>query len=303
MARIRDPNRDKAHEIYKQHKGDITNRAIADELGIDEKKVAVWKQRDKWNVVQQTDNSKKSVVQQKAKEKKQQSARATPKVDVPVIENDELTDKQRLFISYYLKYWNATKAYQKAYDCAYSTAMTNGNALLRNTQIAAEIQRTRDEIFAESFLSSQAIIQKYMDIAFADITDFVEFGKKEVQAMGAFGPLEDDEGDPIMVEVNYVDLKSHQQVDGTIISEVKKGKDGVSVKLADRMKALEKLEKYIGMMSEEQKARIEKLKGDIMKVELEIKDRTGESADDPHEQVKSYEAALNAQAGDVFSDG
>ncbi|WP_082860635.1 phage terminase small subunit [Domibacillus aminovorans] len=61
MPRARDPNRDKAYELYKQHNGDITNRAIADQLGIDEKKVAVWKQRDKWNVIQQSEHN---VVQQ-----------------------------------------------------------------------------------------------------------------------------------------------------------------------------------------------------------------------------------------------
>lgn len=61
MARERDPNRDKAFEIWKQHDGKITNREIAHLLSTDEKKIAVWKQRDKWNVVQQ---SKKNVVQQ-----------------------------------------------------------------------------------------------------------------------------------------------------------------------------------------------------------------------------------------------
>lgn len=264
MARARDPNRDKAKEVWLEHDGNITNRQIAEMLGVDEKKIAVWKQRDKWNVVQQ---SKTDVVQQKPKRKKQQKVKAASKVKVPVIMNDELTDKQRLFISYYLKYWNATKAYQKAYGCDYDTARNNGSRLLANACIKEEIQKTRDEIFAESFLSSQAIIQKYMDIAFADITDFVEFGTKEVQAMGAFGPLEDDEGNPIMVEVNYVDLKSHEQVDGTIISEVKKGKDGVSVKLSDRMKALEKLERYLGFMTEEERLRVQKLQGEISLLE------------------------------------
>ncbi|MDU2064416.1 MAG: phage terminase small subunit [Sporomusaceae bacterium] len=63
MPRERSPNRDKAKEIFLQHEGNITNRQIAEMLGEDEKKVAVWKQRDKWNVVQQ---SKRKVVQQKA---------------------------------------------------------------------------------------------------------------------------------------------------------------------------------------------------------------------------------------------
>ncbi|MGG3278805.1 phage terminase small subunit [Paenibacillus solani] len=64
MARARDPNRDRALEIWQKHGGNITNRQIAEQLGVDEKKIAVWKQRDKWNVnvVQQTDSN---VVQQK----------------------------------------------------------------------------------------------------------------------------------------------------------------------------------------------------------------------------------------------
>jgi len=61
VARKRDPKRDEAFELWKQHDGEITNRAIAEQLDVDEKKVAVWKQRDKWNVVQQTKNN---VVQQ-----------------------------------------------------------------------------------------------------------------------------------------------------------------------------------------------------------------------------------------------
>ena len=34
-----------------------------------------------------------------------------------VIENTELTEKQRLFCIYYIQCFNATKAYQKAYEC------------------------------------------------------------------------------------------------------------------------------------------------------------------------------------------
>ncbi|RJX40885.1 terminase [Paenibacillus pinisoli] len=64
MGKARDPNRDRAKEFWQEHGGDITNRRIAELLGIDEKKVAVWKQRDKWNVVQQDESN---VVQQKKK--------------------------------------------------------------------------------------------------------------------------------------------------------------------------------------------------------------------------------------------
>ncbi|MFC4768731.1 phage terminase small subunit [Effusibacillus consociatus] len=57
MPRQRNPNRDKAYQIWLEHGGNITNRQIADMIGENEKVVAVWKQRDKWNVVQQSEES------------------------------------------------------------------------------------------------------------------------------------------------------------------------------------------------------------------------------------------------------
>jgi len=84
MARARDPNRDRALEIWREHGGNITNRQIAEQLGVDEKKVAVWKQRDKWNVVQQ---SVDSVVQQDDATVVQQKPRGAPKGNTNALGN------------------------------------------------------------------------------------------------------------------------------------------------------------------------------------------------------------------------
>lgn len=48
LPRARDPNRDKAFLLFQEHKGDITNRAIAEKLGVLEKTISAWKSRDKW---------------------------------------------------------------------------------------------------------------------------------------------------------------------------------------------------------------------------------------------------------------
>ena len=61
MPRARSPERDKAFELYKESGGTLENRRIAEALDIDEKTVAVWKGRDKWN-------GKLNVVQQSKKE-------------------------------------------------------------------------------------------------------------------------------------------------------------------------------------------------------------------------------------------
>lgn len=57
MPRSRNPNRKKAYEIYRSNKGKITNREIAKILGEDERVIAVWKNRDCWNDVQQSQES------------------------------------------------------------------------------------------------------------------------------------------------------------------------------------------------------------------------------------------------------
>jgi phage terminase small subunit len=49
MPRQRSPDRDKAFEIYKQHKGSIQNREIARQLDIPEKTISGWKCKDKWD--------------------------------------------------------------------------------------------------------------------------------------------------------------------------------------------------------------------------------------------------------------
>ncbi|WP_432204427.1 phage terminase small subunit-related protein [Cetobacterium somerae] len=64
MARERDPARDKAYEMWKKSNGKITNREIANALDVNEKKIATWKTRDKWNC---STTKKENVVQQNKK--------------------------------------------------------------------------------------------------------------------------------------------------------------------------------------------------------------------------------------------
>lgn len=122
----------------------------------------------------------------------------------------------------------------------------------------------------------QRVLSEYMKIAFADISDYLEFGQKEVPVMSMFGPLKDDSGNPVTQMVNYVSFKDSIEVDATLISEVKQGKDGVAIKLYDKMKALEKLEKYLGFMTEEQRLKVEKLKLEVGKLQSGDDDRPTE---------------------------
>ena len=55
-------------------------------------------------------------------------------------------------------------------------------------------------------------------------------------------------------------FKQSEDVDGTLITEVKQGKDGASIKLVDKMKALQWLADHMDIATAEQKAKIEQIR-------------------------------------------
>lgn len=262
MPRARDPNRDKAFEIYKKHKGKIQNREISKLLSVSEKTVSGWKCKDKWN-------QKMNGVLQKDTEYSERKKNIKKRADVEevnqVMKNPELTDKQRLFCICYVRCFNATKAYQKAYKCDYRTAQSNGYKLLTNTYIKQEIHNLKQNRLNREFLSEEDVFQKYIDIAFADITDFLEFTTEEAPVMSMHGPVKVEnpktgQKEILKQKTNVVRFKDSSEVDGTIISEVKQGRDGASIKLADRMKALQWLSDHMDMATAEQKEKINLLR-------------------------------------------
>ena len=235
---------------------------IASQLNLPEGTVRSWKNRYKWdcNVAKE----KRNVAKTKKNKKQNQEEPSVDEVS-SIIENPELTDKQRLFCIHYIRSFNATKAYQKAYGCSYENAMQNGSRMLRNDKVKEEILRLKQERLNREFLSEADIFQKYMDIAFADITDYMTFGTEEVPVMAMYGPVkikdpETGEEKQLTKIVNTVRFKDSSEVDGTILSEVKQGKDGASIKLSDRMKALQWLSDHMNMATEEQKAKIAQMK-------------------------------------------
>lgn len=237
-------------------------KEIAEKYGVTINTVKSWKTRYKWSKDGKkvcTQNQKKVCTQND--HKKEKAEEAVEKV----IENVDLTDKQRLFCLFYVRSFNATKAYQKAYQCDYLTARSHGYELLLNVVIKTEIQRLKQNRLNRELMDEHDIFQKYVDIAFADITDYLEFGTEEVPVMALYGPVKVKDPDTgkekeLTKTVNTVRFRPSVEVDGTILAEVKQGRDGASIKLADRMKALQWLSDHMDLATEEQRARIAQIK-------------------------------------------
>ena len=252
MPRARSPERDLAYQLWLDSGKKKKLKDIAAEVGVSESQVRKWKSQDKWN-----GNATKPLKSHITKEKARRAAEKAA-------EDRGLTDKQQLFCIYFSKSLNATSAYQKAYGCSYSAALVNGPRLLGNARVAEEIHRLKKERYAQAFLDPEDIFQKYMDIAFFDISDLLSWGRETVPVMGPFGPITETDpetGDkiPLVKEVNSVRLHESSHVDTSLVSEVKQGRDGVSIKLPDRMRALEWLADHMDLATPEQKAKTEKL--------------------------------------------
>lgn len=252
MGKKPDARAEPARELYIQGMKLID---IANKLNVPPGTVRRWKSTYGWD---DTENGK-SERSEKKSERSEKEANVRKEVE-QVIENDKLNDKQKLFCLYYVRCFNATKAYQRAYGVDYKTAASIGYRLLENDGVREEIKRLKQNRLNRQMLDEHDIFQRYMDIAFSDIKDYVKFRQEEVQVMGAFGPIFDQEKNPVIKKVNAIWFKDSDTVDGSLIAEVKQGKDGASIKLLDQMKALDWLTKHMGMATEEQKAKIALLK-------------------------------------------
>lgn len=234
-------------------------KEVAEKLSLKESTIRSWKKREKWA-------QDCNVATERCVAKKQ--------VQNVIAGDEELTTQQELFCLLFSRSLNATKAYQEAYQCNYNSAMVGGSRLLKEPHIKKEVERLKKERYTLAYLSSEDIFQKYMDIAFADIGDYLEFNEIEVPVMVDGIPLVID-GEPLKTKKNIVILKDSKEVDTSLIQEVKEGREGVSVKLQDKMKALDWLASHMNMATEEQRAKVEKIKADTEKVNAEIANLKG----------------------------
>ena len=292
-------------------------KEIAEKYNVSINTVKSWKTRYKWCKDKKGMHTKSKKVC--TQNKKSAGAKKNNECDIKepiadevkeVMNNEELTDKQRLFCVVYAKCLNATKSYQKIYRCKYETAMVEGCKLLRNPKVKAQLDKLIESDLNYEFLQ-RSIIQKYKDIAFADINDYIEYGTEYEPQFDENGNVKlDENGEMVTKSKSYVLLNNSVKTDGTLISEISAGNTGVRIKLADRMKALEELKKMRSLLTEDEKKTLdiqckklqnEKIKKDIEKIDAEIVRITG-NGDNDKVQDDGFIDALNQQATEVWKD-
>ena len=154
-----------------------------------------------------------------------------------------MTKKEKKFCEMYSRCFDASKAYAYAFDCDYKDASDKADELMRNENIREKIRELKTARFNRELIDADDIIGMYIKIAFADLNDFLDFGRKVSV---------DENGEETYK--NEVNLKAEDnRVDTTAISSITSTKSGdCKVTFYDRMKALEWLGKHMGLDGSEE---------------------------------------------------
>lgn len=167
---------------------------------------------------------------------------------------EKLTKKQAAFVKEYLIDLNATQA---AIRAGYSkkTAGITGHENLNKPKIAAKIEKAMSKRAKRTEITQDEVLKELARIGFANISDFVKVvesheDKKE--------PILDKNGKEIGTQIitrvsQTVKIEPTENLDEdrqAAIASIKEGRNGIEVRLNDKIRALELMGRHLGMFQD-----------------------------------------------------
>lgn len=188
-----------------------------------------------------------------------------------------LNEKKQRFCECYVEGHNRKVAMIKA---GYGESSCNCNyayRLLKDENVQRYICWLKARILNEHLVSAIDVIDEWVRIAFSDMTDFVDIFPHSIR------------------------LKPADQVDGQLIKSIKSGRDGISIELHDKMRALDNLARYIDDMPKDWKQKIEERRADIMEQEFQLKKKLSD-IENPEAEDDGFIEALKQSAKAVWEE-
>lgn len=220
----------------------------------------------------------------------------------PKTEPGKLSRHEEAFAQHYILHQNGRHAYLHAFprsrkwkhttvDSKASNLLATGKMQARLTILALKVQAIAEQKFE---ITAERVLQEYAAIAFTKVTDFARWGKRKIIRQHRAG--KDADGNIKYVEkevevdfLEYTPSDQLSEVQAKAIAVPEKGMDKfgneyISLKMHDRMKALEKLGQHVGLFT----GKVEHtVKGNVINT-VEI--RQIEDVDDPKTALKIFEA-------------
>ena len=189
-----------------------------------------------------------------------------------------LNDKQIAFCEYYARTNNVGMSAIKA-GYAPKTANVASWKLRQNPKCAKYIAWLKIRIVNRCFLAADELLDQYVRMAFADISDFFDYN----------------------IKTKRVSMKPLDEIDGQIISEIQQKNGTITLKLVDKVKALEKLEQYLEVMPKGWKQQVEERKLKLLEDRLELdKKKAGEFEGDDYDD--GFIEAIKSVAEEDWDD-
>ena len=161
-----------------------------------------------------------------------------------------LSDQEKIFCLEYLKSFSIKGSTKTA---GYADP-TLGYIIFKRNRIKKTLARLSDIMSTRLYLRAERVIQRHTEIAFLDIKDFVKWGTKETTTTKY--NREEDSFDQIPQKIDFVELKDMDDIDGTLVKTVRKGRWGVEIELEDRSKSLHALTQLL-LLTQVQKSQQE----------------------------------------------
>ena len=203
---------DETLTYYIDHSGEVSVKVLSRVGKVPQSYVRKWMKEENWDQYTKEDPEDKIKVSEKTKQFIQSAA-----------EDYGLSEKEETFCYHYFKCKNATQAALRA-GYSSSWAYNCGYRLLGKPKIKQFLKDLQAQACEELFVDTLDIIRMWAKIAFADMNDYVSVSGAGVMLNGS------------------------NQTDGQVITEIKEGKDGITIKMADKMKALDRLSSYFKVL-------------------------------------------------------
>ena len=270
---------------------------IAEKYNVSINTVKSWRKRHGWS---RDKTAKKSAPIAPQKTKKG----CTPKIEQKP--EEELSDQEQLFCYHYVRTWNLTQA---ALLAGYAkgnkhSAQVLGSRVYQRPRVRQEVDRLKELFRQDLHLDIQDFLAFCMKVAGADIGDYIRFGMVERVVYDSDGPIKDENGKLIKEPINMLTLGESEELDTSVIQEVKQGKDGISIKLADKKWAWEQLIKYFDWLPDQWQRKVETEKLELESKRVEIMARkAGDGDDDDTGGEDNFKDALMGRVPEVWDDG
>jgi phage terminase small subunit len=171
------------------------------------------------------------------------------KNDNSMVPANELTIKQEKYAQALFSGLSQRDAYNLAYDCKNMTDSVidvKACELANNGKIVVRVNQLTEILAAKNAATVEKVIKELAKIGFADIKQYLQYKTAKTVI-----DHDSETGEPIIDYKQIVDVIDSDQVDGSVIQEISISKDGTfKFKLYDKLAALEKIGKHLGMFTE-----------------------------------------------------